>query len=91
MRHLGLAGHAHQAWRTPQRATVSPIGGPCAALFHLAEIACGNFSGHYFVDRRLRPTIVHDEIADGNFVAWFLPAAAVGDACGAHAGNSSEC
>jgi hypothetical protein len=84
MRHLGLAGHAHKAWRTPQRATVSPIGGPRAALFHLAEIACGHFSGHYFVVRCQK--------------AWFLPAAfpngasgARAGAYGAHAGNISEC
>jgi len=33
MKHLGLAGHAHQAWRKPQRATVSPIGTRRAAFF----------------------------------------------------------
>jgi hypothetical protein len=33
MRHLGLAGHAHQAWRTPQRATVSPIKALPASVF----------------------------------------------------------
>jgi hypothetical protein len=29
----------------------------------LAEIACGNFSGHYSVDRWLRLAIVHGKIA----------------------------
>jgi hypothetical protein len=35
----------------------------------LAEIACGNFSGHDFVASRQK--------------AWFLPAASAGGACGA--------
>jgi hypothetical protein len=29
----------------------------------LAEIGCGNSSGHYFVDRRLRLALVYGEIA----------------------------
>jgi hypothetical protein len=37
----------------------------------LAEIAPGNFRGHYSVDRRQK--------------AWFLSATSVGGACGAHA------
>jgi hypothetical protein len=41
----------------------------------MAEIACGNFSGHYSVDRRQK--------------AWFLPAAPVGGACGALAAISA--
>jgi hypothetical protein len=39
-------------------------GKECAVVhlyFHLAEIACGDFSGHYFVARRQK--------------AWFLSAA----------------
>jgi hypothetical protein len=42
-------------------------GKECAVVhlyFHLAEIACGDFSGHYFVARRQK--------------AWFLPAAHAG-------------
>ena len=54
----------------------------------MAEIASGNFGGHYCVDHWLRLAIVYCEIAKGNFAAWFLPAALVGGACGAQAGNS---
>jgi hypothetical protein len=42
----------------------------------LAEIACGNFSGHHFVVRRQK--------------AWFLPAALAGGACGASAAISAD-
>jgi hypothetical protein len=31
--------------------------------YPLAELACGNFGGNYFVDRRLRLAIVYCEIA----------------------------
>jgi hypothetical protein len=54
----------------------------------MAEIACGNFSRHYSVDRRLRQAIVHGEIAKA-ISAWFLPAASVGGACGALAAIST--
>jgi hypothetical protein len=40
----------------------------------LAEIAPGNFGGHYCVARRQK--------------AWFLPAASVQGACGASDGNT---
>jgi hypothetical protein len=42
----------------------------------LAEIACGNFSGHYFVAHRQK--------------AWFLPAALTEGACGASAAISAD-
>jgi hypothetical protein len=42
----------------------------------LAEIACGYFSGHYFVARRQK--------------AWFLPAALAEGASGASAAISAD-
>ena len=59
-------------------------------MIDLDEIACGNFIGHYSVDRRLRLALVYGETACGNFAAWFLPAALLGGTCGAHAAISAK-